>query len=79
MSCATMGLSPFKASLGYAPGQKVWLSSQIIQLKTDSKKLSPRFIGPFEVISVINPSSVKLSLPCLSSSCVPRLPAEAEF
>ncbi len=31
----------------YAPGQKVWLPSKDIHLKTDSRKLSPQFSGPF--------------------------------
>uniref|UniRef100_A0A3B3ICH7 Gypsy retrotransposon integrase-like protein 1 n=1 Tax=Oryzias latipes TaxID=8090 RepID=A0A3B3ICH7_ORYLA len=47
----------------YSPGQKVWLSSKNIQLRTDSRKLSPRYLGPFEVLAVINPSAVKLRLP----------------
>ncbi|KAF7641125.1 hypothetical protein LDENG_00292870, partial [Lucifuga dentata] len=47
----------------YQPGQRVWLSSSTIPLKTDSKKLSPRYIGPFEIVSIINPSVVKLKLP----------------
>lgn len=47
----------------YQPGQKVWLSSKNIPLKTDAKKLSPRYLGPFEIVSIINPSVVKLKLP----------------
>lgn len=47
----------------YVPGQKIWLSSKNIPLKTESKKLSPRYIGPFEVVAIINPAVVKLKLP----------------
>uniref|UniRef100_A0A3Q2ZUK7 Integrase catalytic domain-containing protein n=1 Tax=Kryptolebias marmoratus TaxID=37003 RepID=A0A3Q2ZUK7_KRYMA len=46
----------------YEPGQKVWLSTKNVHLKSMSKKLSPRFIGPFEVESIISPSAVRLRL-----------------
>lgn len=47
----------------YSPGQKVWLSARNFPLKTSSKKLSPCYLGPFEITAIVNPSAVKLKLP----------------
>lgn len=47
----------------FSPGQMVWLSSKDFPLKSCSRKLSPRFLGPYPVEAVVGPSSVRLKLP----------------
>lgn len=47
----------------YAPGQKVWLSTRFIPLRSESKKLSPTFICPFKIDSLVHPVTVCLKLP----------------
>lgn len=46
----------------YMSGQKVWLSSKDIPSKSMSKKLSPQFIGPYEIEIVVSPTVIKLKL-----------------
>ncbi|KAL0152827.1 hypothetical protein M9458_051867, partial [Cirrhinus mrigala] len=47
----------------YEPGQWVWLSTRDLRLRLPSKKLSPRYVGPFRIIRQITPVSFKLELP----------------
>ncbi|KAK3575422.1 hypothetical protein QTP86_026497 [Hemibagrus guttatus] len=63
----------------YQVGQKVWLSTRNLRLKLPCHKLSPKFVGPFEIIRQINPFGISASapgvlphlshLPCVPQAC----------
>ncbi|KAK3561394.1 hypothetical protein QTP86_000591 [Hemibagrus guttatus] len=47
----------------------VWLSTQNLRLKLPCRKLSPRFVGPFEIIRQVNPVAYRLRLPATYRIC----------
>ena len=47
----------------YCPGQRVWLLAKDLPLPTVSRKLAPRYVGPYTIDRVINPSALCLQLP----------------
>ena len=47
----------------YQTGHKVWFSNRNLSLKLESRKLAPRFVGPFPITRVINPEAVRRRLP----------------
>ncbi|CAI5671393.1 unnamed protein product [Oreochromis niloticus] len=47
----------------FQPGDRVWLSTRHLRLRTESKKLTPRFVGPYEVTARLNPVAYRLRLP----------------
>ncbi|KAK3556303.1 hypothetical protein QTP70_007034 [Hemibagrus guttatus] len=53
----------------YQVGQMVWLSTRNPRLKLPCQKLSPKFIGPFEIIRQVNPVAYRLRLPASYRIC----------
>ncbi|KAJ1132386.1 hypothetical protein NDU88_010700 [Pleurodeles waltl] len=42
---------------------KVWLSSKFLPLRLSQNKFTPRYYGPFRILQLINPVTVRLHLP----------------
>ena len=53
----------------YRVGQRVWLSTKDIPIRGGTRKLAPRYVGPFTITHVISPTAVRLRLPS-TMSCI---------
>ncbi|KAK3518359.1 hypothetical protein QTP86_003530, partial [Hemibagrus guttatus] len=53
----------------YQVGQKVWLSTRNLRLRLPCRKLSPKFVGPFEIVRRVNPVAYRLRLPASYRIC----------
>ncbi|CAJ0931751.1 unnamed protein product [Ranitomeya imitator] len=63
----------------FAVGDMVWLSSRDLCLNIPSKKLLPKFVGPFKVVQVVN-SAVKVDTPDKEAMpTVPPIDEDGEF
>ena len=49
--------------MSFQKEDQVWLSSKNFTWKSGSKKLCPRFLGPFTIVEVMGPVTYKLELP----------------
>lgn len=47
----------------YRVGQQVWLSAKDLPLATEGRKMNPRYVGPYPIEQIVNPSAVRLTLP----------------
>ena len=56
MEWITWGTKPFKK------GEKVWLESKHLKLGYETKKLAPKWEGPFEIEEVLSPLNYQLKL-----------------
>lgn len=52
-----------RRDVSYHIGDEVLLSTKNLKLKEGSRKLLPKFIGPFRITEIINPVAVRLDLP----------------
>ncbi len=55
--------NPKRRAVEHAVGDKVWLSSAHLPLKSGTRKLSSRWAGPFPVLERIGQAAYRLELP----------------
>ncbi|KAL0150461.1 hypothetical protein M9458_054278 [Cirrhinus mrigala] len=72
-----------RPSPAYHPGQWVWLSTRDLRLRLPSKKLSPRYVGPFKILKEIHLDwlylEITVSHPHFMSLCLSPLVVREEW
>ncbi|KAK3534609.1 hypothetical protein QTP86_016759 [Hemibagrus guttatus] len=66
--CEQLGIS-VSLNSGYHPQSNGQLSTRNLKLKLPCCKLSPKFVGPFEIIRQVNPVCYRLRLPASYRIC----------
>ena len=56
-------LKPIEPSCSFVSGDKVWLDARNLHIRTPSKKLSNRRIGPYPIQQQLSPVTYRLQLP----------------
>jgi hypothetical protein len=57
------GKEPGEVPEDFEIGERVWLDSQNLQLKTNSAKLTDRRLGPFKILEKLSDRAYRLELP----------------
>ena len=52
-----------RRDLSFSVGDRVWLSSRFLPVKSTARKLSALFAGPFEIVQKVGPVAYRLQLP----------------
>ncbi|KAK3520545.1 hypothetical protein QTP70_026147 [Hemibagrus guttatus] len=66
---SSTGLTPFQCVLGYQPPLFPWSGEPSDVPAVEEWKLSPKFVGPFEIIRRVNPVAYRLRLPASYRIC----------
>ena len=59
-----MAQQSFRRFTPWKVGNKVWLKATNLHLHLPSRKLSPKWLGPFEITHILSPLTYRLKLPC---------------
>ena len=55
--------NPARRDLHFAAGDRAWLSTSHLPVRTGARKLAAKWAGPFHVVEVITDEAYRLKLP----------------